>query len=131
MKSLLAFALVGLATASPLQAAPASLDKRSSEGVYLSNCNEFEPGILFSEMDYYSNAKSGSQNQEHPQATAYVSSGYIHWEGQQVCGTFSSSGETFCSNIDSGAQSYVSISFIWCRGKGSFDDVWIENYGLT
>ena len=59
---------------------------QSNEGVYLSNCNEFEPGILYSEMDYYSNAKQDSQNQQDPDATARVNSnGDVTWEGQEVC----------------------------------------------
>jgi len=102
-------------------AAPSSLvvPCASNEGVYLSNCDEFEPGILYSEMDYYSNAKSGSQDEEQPQATAYVQNGYVTWEGQQVCATFSSSGEQFCSNIESGAGSYATGAF---AGTGYNDE---------
>jgi len=100
---LVSASLLQLAIASPLQT------RDSSEGVYLSNCDEFEPGKLFSQMDYYSNAKGGSQNSEKPDATASVgdSSGTVNWEGQQVCGTFTG-GETFCSSIVENGQSLVS-----------------------
>jgi hypothetical protein len=81
----------------------------SNECVYLANCDEFEPGHLYSEFDYYNNARSGSQNSQKPDASVTVDgSGYITWEGQQVCGRFSGSGETFCSNIASNGQSLVS-----------------------
>ena len=98
-----------LAVGSPTPLTLTPIRRESNEGVYLSNCDEFEPGKLFSEMDYYANAKSGSQNGQHPDASTVVdSSNYVIWEGQQVCGTFSSSGETFCSNINSDAASLVS-----------------------
>ncbi len=110
-----AASILTLTSASPAPLSPEVMKAKraSNEGVYLSNCDEFEPGILFSEMDFYSNAKSGSQNQEHPDATAFVSNGDVTWEGQQVCGFFSSSGETFCSNIESGAQGLVSNSMAY------------------
>lgn len=67
-----------------LLAAAASLVSASSEGVYLVNANEFEPGLWFSQLAYYSNAKGASQNQQHPDATASVSGTPVIWEGQQV-----------------------------------------------
>ena len=86
-------------------AAPAA----SNEGVYLANCNEFEPGIHSSEFDYYSNARSGSQNSQKPDASVKVTNNeYVNWEGHEVCGTFSG-GERFCSDIKSNGQSLVSI----------------------
>ncbi len=108
--SILVALLPAIAAAGPI------LEARSSnEGVYLTNCKEFEPGELYSELDYYSNAKQDSQNQQQPDATAVVGSpsgqpntdSRVHWEGNQICGFFSASGETFCSNIESNAASYV------------------------
>ena len=103
-RTLLVFAIMGLfhiASASPALNPAAHITSRASnEAIYLTNCDEFEPGRLFSEMDYYTNGKSGSQNQEHPDATAGITSnGDVVWEGTQVCGTFNTSGEVFCSNI--------------------------------
>ena len=107
-----------LATGSPASSIPARRD--SNEGVYLANCNVVDAGILYSEMDYYSNAKTGSQNGQQPDDTADVDiHGDVLWEGNQVCGTFTS-GETFCSNIVSNGQNLVSLSAIhriysgWC-----------------
>jgi len=92
-----------------------SLAGASDEGVYLANCQNPEPGIIYSEMAYYSNAVSGSQDGQQPDATAVVPGlnyvEYVTWEGQQVCATFSSSGETFCSNISSDGESLVSTLY--------------------
>jgi hypothetical protein len=66
-------------------------------------------GDWASEMNYYSNARSGSQNGQLPTDTTTLSStSRITWEGTQRCGTYSSSGVTFCSQIQAGAASLVS-----------------------
>ena len=102
-----------LTTGSPAASIPSRRD--SSEGVYLSNCNVVDAGILYSEMDFYSNAKAGSQNGQQPDDTTDAiqpMNAYVAWEGNQVCGTFINSGETFCSNIVSNGQSLVSLSMV-------------------
>ncbi|RDL37989.1 uncharacterized protein BP5553_05422 [Venustampulla echinocandica] len=103
--TLVASALLHTATAVPVEATPfeAEITKRGpNEGVYLSNC---QGGATWSEIVYYSNAKSGSQHGEQPQAIDIINaSGTIHWEGSQICGFFQDSGETFCVTIQSDAQ---------------------------
>lgn len=60
-------------------------------------------------MEYYSNARSGSQHGELPNDTTTLSStSRVTWEGVQRCGYYSSSGVTFCSQIASNAASLVS-----------------------
>jgi hypothetical protein len=57
-------------------------------------------------MAYYINAKSGSQNGQIPDAIDIITTtGTVIWEGHQTCGFFQASGKTFCSNIQSDAQS--------------------------
>lgn len=102
--SLISVILPALAAAGPIIEA-----RGPNEGIYLTNCLRFEPGINYSEMDYYTDAKHKSQNGERPDDLTYLG-GYkgeytpgkdfrVKWEGEQVCGTFSSTGEVFCSNI--------------------------------
>jgi len=81
-------------------------------GVYLTNCNEFESGHTYSNFDYYTNAKSGSQNQQKPDASTTVdSTGFETWEGHQVYGFFSGRQETFCSNIAADGSGLVCVFF--------------------
>ncbi|TAQ87644.1 hypothetical protein B7494_g4035 [Chlorociboria aeruginascens] len=88
----------------------------SNEGVYLVNCETNAFG--WSEMAYYSNAKQESQNGQTPDTTSIVdSSSFIAWEGQEVCGFFQSSGETFCSDINSDAQSQATGAVVGSGGN--------------
>ncbi|KFX97918.1 hypothetical protein V490_02568 [Pseudogymnoascus sp. VKM F-3557] len=58
----------------------APLEKRSSETVYLSNCNIFGTPV-YSQINYYSNG-ANSQNGEQPDDTCYYpSASYVTWEG--------------------------------------------------
>ncbi|KAL8660554.1 MAG: hypothetical protein Q9202_006448 [Teloschistes flavicans] len=82
--------------------------KRSGETMYLSNCDEFEPGKLYSEMDYYSNG-ANSQNGQKPDSSCYVSSGDVQWEGGEVTCHFSS-GVTFTSHIQANGQSVATYA---------------------
>ncbi|OBT85258.1 hypothetical protein VE02_06504 [Pseudogymnoascus sp. 03VT05] len=87
----------------------ASLEKRASETVYLSNCNVFGTPF-YSQMNYYFNG-ANSQNGEQPDDTCYLDlSGYVTWEGNAISGTFSR-GTTFTSHIDSTAQSRALYSY--------------------
>ncbi|KAK1768235.1 hypothetical protein QBC33DRAFT_585235 [Phialemonium atrogriseum] len=113
--SILSFLLIPLVAALPSQATPRDLteaellEKRNTnEGVYLSNCWFYSLGDWASEMEYYSNARSGSQHGELPNDTTTLSStSRVTWEGVQRCGYYSSSGVTFCSQIASNAASLV------------------------
>ncbi|KAL2015524.1 hypothetical protein VTK56DRAFT_5341 [Thermocarpiscus australiensis] len=84
------------------------LEKRASDGVYLANCLT-RGTTWYSAMDYYDNARSGSQNGQWPNDEAWPSStngvpNLVTWEGQQHCGFYSDTGATFCSSISGGAQ---------------------------
>lgn len=78
-----------LATAAlPAAASDSALQKRAStDGVYLATCWEQNNNVWSSQMPYYSNAVTGSQNGELPNDVAYVSTDTpIHWEGERfVC----------------------------------------------
>ncbi|KAK3307185.1 uncharacterized protein B0T15DRAFT_529548 [Chaetomium strumarium] len=96
------------------------LSKRANNGVYLANCVT-RGTMWYSEMSYYNNARSGSQNGQLPDGSAFPSQtdgvpNLVTWEGQRHCGTYPDTGATFCSTIANGAQSLNSGEF---AGSGS------------
>ncbi|KAL9113756.1 MAG: hypothetical protein Q9227_002201 [Pyrenula ochraceoflavens] len=108
------FPAVLFAIAAPLLAHPLDnlATRASPETVYLSNCNEFEPGIHFSEIDYYA-AGSSSQNLEQPTDTCggiTENGGWVTWGGKPISCKFSDSGVTFTSNIAGNGQSVAQFS---------------------
>ncbi|KAK1768236.1 hypothetical protein QBC33DRAFT_48428 [Phialemonium atrogriseum] len=118
---LLASGLVSMAFGSALP-----LEKRANNGVYLANCVT-RGTTSYSEMSYYNNARSGSQNGQLPDDIAWPSTtngvpNVVTWEGHQRCGTYSDTGATFCSLIANGAQSLSTGQY---AGSGS------NSYGAT
>ncbi|KAL8662163.1 MAG: hypothetical protein Q9202_004919, partial [Teloschistes flavicans] len=113
--------LAAAASASPVfdirpdsEAAP--LVKRDTEIVYLANCVDAvsccRPNINYSEIIYYPTSAS-SQNGAVPPASNQCkvsSSNFITWEGSKHPCTFST-GVTFTSNIDSGAQNRATYAY--------------------
>ena len=111
--------ILGFGLLQTVAAAPAAegsqLSRRASDGVYLTNCDGSNG--LWSQMSYYNNILSGSQNGQYPDDTSVTdSSGETTWEGQTVCSEFSDTGYTFCSAIEGGANDVVCISFHNIRG---------------
>jgi hypothetical protein len=105
----LGFGLLQSAAAAPSSAVEGShLSRRDNDGVYLTNCVVGVDSSFWSQMSYYNNLVSGSQNGQFPDDTSVTdSNGETSWEGQEVCGTFSDTGVQFCSFIESGAQNLV------------------------
>ncbi|KAK3386764.1 hypothetical protein B0H63DRAFT_447672 [Podospora didyma] len=106
------------ATGEALSPRALELTKRAVDGVYLSNCATRQvTGSITdsSEMDFYNNAKSGSQflltvviaqqkNLQDPDDIAsFGNSGFVTWEGTEFAGFFSSGAE-FTSAINPGAE---------------------------
>jgi hypothetical protein len=121
---------VGLAIAAigiPLAASTEWLQKRSTDGVYLANCYETKNSTWTSQLPYYSNALTGSQNGEFPDDNTYASPyGVVQWEGNRVasprssyfvgnilminvvkCATYPDTGVQFCSSIIADTWSLV------------------------
>jgi hypothetical protein len=91
---------------------PAITSASSNEGVYLALC--IQTNYYYSIMAYYRNAKTGSQHGEKPDDFVIIAQGAITtWEGTEVCGYFADSGETFCSEIKSDANSFVRLHILY------------------
>lgn len=104
--------LLSVTSASPI-ASPVTPGKRehalkaraASETLYLVNCSGGNEGTQ-SQMNYYSNGRTGSQHGEQPNAVAVVASnGMVTWEGRAVTGAFGgNNGGTATSHIQSNGQ---------------------------